>query len=32
MSAEKFLPKIYKEIKEDVTIISARTKYEKIYP
>jgi len=32
LSAERFLPKVFKEIQSNVTIISARTKYEKLYP
>ncbi len=32
MSAKRFLPRTYAEIKEDITIISARTKFEKLFP
>ena len=32
MSAKRFLPKILKELDSDVTIISARTRYEKAFP
>ncbi len=32
MSAKRFLPRVYAELKQDVTIISARTKFEKLYP
>ena len=32
MSARRFLPRVYQEIKHDITIISARTKFEKLYP
>lgn len=32
MSAKRFLPRTYIEIKTDITIISARTKFEKLYP
>ena len=32
MSAKRFLPRTYAEIKSDITIISARTKFEKLYP
>jgi hypothetical protein len=32
MSAKRFLPKTLKELTADVTIISARTKYEKSFP
>lgn len=32
ISAKRFLPKVSKLIKEDVTIISARTKYENRFP
>jgi len=28
----KFLPKVFEELKNDITIISARTRYEKLYP
>ena len=31
-SALRFLPKVYEELQSDITIISARTKYEKLYP
>lgn len=32
LSAARFLPRVFEEIKTDVTIISARTRYEKLYP
>lgn len=32
MSARRFLPRVNAEIKHDVTIISARTKFERLYP
>jgi len=32
LSANRFLPKVYQELKKDVTIISARARYEKLYP
>lgn len=32
MSAKRFLPRTAIEIKSDITIISARTKFEKLYP
>ena len=32
LSAVRFLPKVYEELQSDITIISARTKYEKLYP
>lgn len=32
LSANRFLPKVYQTLQRDVTIISARTKYEKLYP
>ena len=32
LSAVRFLPKVYEELQNDITIISARTKYEKLYP
>ena len=32
MSAKCFLPRVYETIKSDVTIISARTRYEHLYP
>ena len=32
LSAHRFLPKVYQTLLNDVTIISARTKYEKLYP
>ena len=32
MSGQRFLPRVCEEIKKDVTIISARTKFEKLYP
>ena len=32
ISAVRFLPKVYEELQSDITIISARTKYEKLYP
>ena len=32
LSAHRFLPKVYQTLQTDVTIISARTKYEKLYP
>ena len=31
-SAARFMPKVYESLKNDITIISARTRYEKIYP
>ena len=32
LSAARFLPKVYGIVESDITIISARTKYEKLYP
>lgn len=32
MSARRFLPRVLAELKHDITIISARTKFEKLYP
>lgn len=32
MSATRFLPKVKAEIASGVTIISARTRFEKLYP
>ena len=32
LSADRFLPKVNKVLQSDITIISARTKYEKLYP
>ena len=32
MSAKFFLPKVYETIQSDVTIISARTRYQHLYP
>lgn len=32
LSAHRFLPKVYQTLQSDMTIISARTKYEKMYP
>jgi hypothetical protein len=32
LSSERFLPKVCKEVQSGVTIISARTRYEKLYP
>lgn len=32
ISARRFLPKTWHELKTDVIIISARTKYEALYP
>jgi len=32
LSANRFMPKTFQTIQQDVTIISARTKYEKLYP
>ena len=32
MSAQRFLPRVCQEIKNNVTIISARTRFEKLYP
>ena len=32
LSANRFLPKVFKTLQKDVTIISARTRYEKLYP
>lgn len=32
LSARRFLPKVFKELKKDVVVISARTKYEALYP
>lgn len=32
MSAKRFLPRTYAELKSEITIISARTKFEKLYP
>lgn len=32
LSAARFLPKVFKEIQSNVTIISARTRYERLYP
>jgi hypothetical protein len=32
LSSERFLPKTCKEVQSGVTIISARTRYEKLYP
>jgi len=31
-SAKRFLPRVYQEIRSEVIIISARTKFEKLYP
>ncbi len=32
MSSERFLPKVYQQVNQGITIISARTKFEKLYP
>ena len=32
MSGRRFLPRVYAELKSDITIISARTKFEKLFP
>jgi len=32
LSANRFLPRVFQELKNDVEIISARTKYEDMYP
>ena len=32
LSAHRFLPKVFQEIQTDITIISARARYEKLYP
>ena len=32
LSAKRFLPQVNQELQSDVTIISARTRYEKLYP
>jgi hypothetical protein len=32
MSAERFLPRVFQEIKNDIYIISARTRFEKQFP
>ena len=32
MSSQRFLPKVCQVLQSDVTIISARTKFEKLYP
>lgn len=32
LSAKRFLPRVFAELKSDVTIISAREKYERLYP
>jgi len=32
LSANRFLPRVFKELKNDVEIISARTRYEAMYP
>ena len=32
LSANRFLPKVFKELQQDVSIISARTKYQKLFP
>lgn len=32
MSAQRFLPQVYQEILSDIVIISARSRYEKLYP
>jgi hypothetical protein len=32
MSARRFLPRVMAELKNDVKIISARTKFERLYP
>ena len=32
LSANRFLPRVFQELQQDVTIISARTKYQKLYP
>jgi hypothetical protein len=32
LSAKRFLPKVNEELQSNVTIISARTKYEHLYP
>ena len=32
LSADRFLPKVYEELQSDITIISARTRFEKLYP
>lgn len=32
MSSKRFLPRVCQELQKDVTIISARTKFEKLYP
>ena len=31
-SGARFLPKVFEELQSDITIISARTRYEKLYP
>jgi hypothetical protein len=31
-SAEKFLPRVFEELEKGITIISARSKYEDLYP
>lgn len=32
LSANRFLPRVFQVLQQDVTIISARTKYQKLYP
>jgi hypothetical protein len=32
LSARRFLPKTFEELQKDIVIISARTKFEKLYP
>lgn len=32
LSAKRFLPRVWQELQRDISIISARTKYEKLYP
>ena len=32
ISAARFLPKVLESLRSDITIISARTRYEKLYP
>jgi len=32
LSSERFLPKVHKIIKNDVKIVSARTKFERLFP
>ena len=32
ISAARFLPKVFEQLQSDITIISARSKYEKLYP